>query len=444
MSRATIEKNLFLEGFEPLLKSREGEPAFVTALRHQAFIQFVEVGIPNRRLERWLHTDLTSLARTPFVLASAPHAKTLSTLDPLLLAGTRELVFIDGRFAPEFSHCGMLGAGAHLGSLDRALTDHPDLVEAHLGHCAGFDQAFTALNTAYWQDGAFIYLETGTVVPEPIHLVFLTTGGTGEPTVSYPRTLVVAGANSQATIIETYASLEAGVHFTCPVTEIVCLDNAVIDHYRLERENPASYHLATTHARLERDAQLTSFTFTVGGALVRNDLYAELAAPGSGCTLNGLYLADGTQHIDNHLWVRHIAPRASSRQIYKGILSGQARAVFNGNIHVHPEAQKTDAKQTNRNLLLSNKAIVHTNPQLEIFAGDVKCTHGSTVGQLDEDALFYLRSRGLGTREATSLLTYAFASDLFESVRPDALRQSLEKLLFTWLSSGAETTEANR
>jgi Fe-S cluster assembly protein SufD len=265
-------------------------------------------------------------------------------------------------------------------------------------------------------------------VAEPIQLVFLTTPS-AEPAVAHPRTLILAGINSQAAIIETFAALEDGVYFTNGVTEIVLGEGAVLDHTKVQRESKNAFHIATQQVHQARASNITSHSIALGGGLVRNDVNVVLDAEGCECTLNGLYLANGRQHIDNHTRIDHARPHCASHELYKGILDGKAHGVFNGKIYVHQDAQKTDAKQTNKTLLLSEDAVINSKPQLEIYADDVKCTHGATIGQLDEEAVFYLRSRGVGQEEARSLLTYAFANDIISRIKVEPIRAGLEQAL---------------
>jgi Fe-S cluster assembly protein SufD len=266
------------------------------------------------------------------------------------------------------------------------------------------------------------------VVQEPIHLVFMS-GGAAAPSVSYPRVLVVAGEAAELTVLETYASLDGGVHLCCAATEIEVGQGARIDHYKVQDQSAASYHVACQRARLQRDGLFASHAFTFGGALARNDVAGRLDGEGASLVLNGLYFVSGTQHADTHMVVEHAQPHGESHELYKGILDGSGSAVFDGLIHVHPGAQKTNAKQSNRNLLLSRDAVANSNPQLRIFADDVRCTHGSTVGQLDDDELFYLRSRGIGREDARALLTWAFAGEVLRGVKPVVLRARVESLL---------------
>jgi Fe-S cluster assembly protein SufD len=393
-------------------------------LRRKAIDHFAAVGFPTLRDEEWRFTSVAPLTRIPFRLAeSGPGvgedlAEQINRLGP----GYRA-VFVNGHFAPQLSTGGLAG------SLAEYLHRHPDRVERHLGTLAGFDQsAFTALNTAFFGDGAFVSIPPGKEIAEPIHLVFVSTGR-GEPAVAHPRNLIVAGRHSRATIVETYLGSPEDVYFTNAVTEIVLEEEAGIDHYKVQREGAQAFHVATQQVQQNRGSTLTSHLINLGGSLVRNDVNAVLAGQGCECTLNGLYLASGRQHVDNHTRIDHAKPHCASHELYKGILDGQAHGVFNGKIYVHQDAQKTDAKQTNKTLLLSEQAVINTKPQLEIFADDVKCTHGATVGQLDAEAVFYLRSRGIGQREARDLLTFAFANDILQRVRPEALRAELERAL---------------
>ena len=281
----------------------------------------------------------------------------------------------------------------------------------------------------------------GAVVEDPLHLLFYSTAQE-IPGASFPRTLIHAGEHSQATIVESFAGDADAVYLTCPVTEIVAEPSAIVDHYKFQRDSREAFHLSGLALATARGSNVSTHSFSLGGGIVRHDIQARLAGEGSEATLNGLYLVDGRQVCDTHMRVDHVAAHCDSHELYKGILDGRSRAVFNGRIFVHKGAQKTDAKQTNRNLLLSDDALVNTNPQLEIFADDVKCTHGSTVGQLDDDAIFYLRSRGIGAEAAKSLLTYAFASDLVERAKVPALARELREFLFHWIPQGDVVRDA--
>jgi Fe-S cluster assembly protein SufD len=420
-----------------------GEPAFVRALRRAARERFAALGFPTPSQEEWRLTNVAPIARGAFHRprvddeAAADHA----AVTPFDFDAAARLVFVDGRFSPRLSSADGVPGGVFAGSLAEALEQAPEKLEPWLGQLASFEtHPFVALNTAFLRDGAFLWVPRGAVVERPIHLLFLSAADGAGPTVSFPRNLLVAGEHSQVTVVETYAG--RGAYFACPVTELVAGEASVVDHYKVQRESRDAFHMATFQIAGERASVVSSHSISIGGALVRNDVNAVLDGEGIDCTLNGLYLADGRQFVDNHMRVEHAKPHCASHELYKGILDGKARAVFNGLIHVWPGAQKTDAKQSNRNLLLSREAIANSNPQLEIFADDVKCTHGSTVGQLDADAVFYLRSRGIGEAAARSLLTWAFASDIVARIKVEPVRRDLEEFLFTRLPQGDVVRQA--
>ncbi|HYT89870.1 MAG TPA: Fe-S cluster assembly protein SufD, partial [Gemmataceae bacterium] len=415
--------------------------AWPHALRTAAIERFAEVGFPTSRDEDWKFTSLTPLAEIPFKLASGHelHSFTAegSSDNALDIAATVRLVFVNGRLAPDLSTPGALPGNVVIGSLAAAMEQHRTLVEPHLTRLARHEShAFTALNTAFLSDGAFIHVGRGVVLREPIELVFLSTAPT-EPTVSHPRTLIVAEDNSQLTVVQSYLGTDE-VYFTNAVTEIIAGENAYIDHYKLQRESLKAFHLETLQVRQERGSNFSSHAVTLGAGWARNEIGVTLAGEGCESILNGLYLADGTQHVDNRTTIDHAKPHCASHELYKGILDGKAHGVFNGKIYVREDAQKTDAKQTNQTLLLSEDAVINTKPQLEIFADDVKCTHGATIGQLSTDALFYLRARGIGLEDARSLLTYAFANDVLDRMKLETLRRQLEELLLARQSLSTE------
>jgi Fe-S cluster assembly protein SufD len=307
----------------------------------------------------------------------------------------------------------------------------PEALSGILGTVAGLDAApFTALNTALFDDGAVVRVRKGTVVESPVHLLFYSTVS-GAPSAAHPRVLVHAETNSQLRIIESYAGPEGQVYFTNAVSEFVADEAAVVDHYRVNVESTAAFHVGRQHLRTGRSTTFVSHNLVLGGALVRNDVGAVLGGEGGDTTLNGLYVGSGSQLLDTHTTIDHALPHNGSHEVYKGILGGQARGVFNGKIIVRPDAQKTDAKQTNKALLLSGEAQINTKPQLEIFADDVKCTHGATVGQLDPEMLFYLRARGIDAEAARGILIRAFASDVTARVKFEPLRERLE----AWLTA---------
>jgi Fe-S cluster assembly protein SufD len=407
-----------------LLNERSG--GSIRPLREAAFARFAKLGLPTTQDEEWKYTSLAPLAQVRFESAAETR---LPGLDRWALedSGIR-LVFIDGRHRPELSSRTAGPGGAFIGSLAAALAERPELVERELARHADQRDALTALNTAFIEDGAFIHLPAFAVLQTPIHLLFVSTAP-GKATLSQPRNLIVLGAGSQATVVETYAGLRDEVYLTNAVTEVVLGDGARLDHYKLQEESARAFHLALLQVNHGRDSHFTSHSISLGSALARNEVRALFAREGSECTLNGLYMAAGKQHLDNRTVIDHQSPRCTSRELYKGVLDGHSRGVFSGRVLVREDAQKTDASQANKNLLLSDDALVDTKPQLEIFADDVKCAHGAAVGQLDEEALFYLRSRGIGREAARSLLTYAFASEMVNLIPLAPLRARVRELV---------------
>ena len=441
---AVAERSPFVTADNAFEQGLARQPECVQQLRRRGLEVFDRVGFPSRRQEEWRKTNVAPIQRTTFRRADAGTAGlTPEKINHFLLPDCIDLVFVNGRFSSELSRLGDLPEGVFAGSLAEAMVLHGDLIEQYLGQYADIQHPFVALNSAHVEDGVFIHVPRGTAVETTIHTLFLqTTQGEAEPTVSYPRNLFVAEESSQLTVVESYIGFGEEVYFTCPVTEIVGQANSVIDHYRLGQESLGAYHVATQKIHLDRDTNFFTHSINHGGALVRNDIQAMLDAEGIHCTLNGLYLARGSQHVDHQMRVDHAKPNCHSYELFKGILEDRARAVFNGRIYVHQDAQKTDAKQSNRNLLLSKEALVHSNPRLEIFADDVRCTHGSTTGHLDDEAVFYLRSRGIGEEAARSLLTYSFAGEVLDEIRLEAVRKDLEEFLFTRLPKGEIVRQA--
>jgi len=402
-------------------------------LRRSAFARFAELGLPTTQDEDWKYTSLAPLTQIQFAAPTQGKLPTLEQLDHLAGRSRGDdgirLVFIDGRYCPELSSRGTRTGGAFIGGLGTAHAERPELVEQDLARHADYQRnALTALNTAFIEDGAFIHLPAGTVLQAPIHLLFVSSAS-GNATLSQPRNLIVLGAGSQATVVETWAGLSDEVYFTNAVTEVVLGDNARLDHCKLQEESERAFHIALTQVHHGRDSRFSSHSVALGAALARNDVRALFAGEGSECTLNGLYMATGKQHLDNRTLIDHQSPRCTSRELYKGVLDGHSRGVFSGRVLVRHGAQKTDASQTNKNLLLSDDALVDTKPQLEIFADDVKCAHGAAVGQLDEDALFYLRSRGISQEAAKSLLSYAFASEMVNLIPLAPVRARVRELV---------------
>ncbi len=425
----------------------------VGARRQQAIERFEAAGFPGSRDEEWRQTNLGPILR-PRPLPASGRALGDGVALPFLYPDCDSMVFVNGRYAPAASSP---PEGVTAFSLADQAAAGSELLAEHLG--ASVDgrascsadagvHPFAALNTALFEDGVALGIPAGTALERPIQVLWLSAPSAdaaaaegGAPVsieVSFPRLLVVAGENSQAAVIETFAAADpaAGGYFVCPAAEFVCGAGSVVRHTRLQADAAGAFHLGFQHARLDRAAAFDSSSLAFGGGLVRNDTVALLDGEGADCTLDGLYVLDGSQFTGNHMRVEHRQPHTTSHQLYKGVLDGQARSVFNGRIYVHQAAQKTDAKQTNRNLLLSKAALANSNPQLEIFADDVRCTHGSTIGRLDEEALFYLRARGIGFEEAHGMLVHAFAREVTDKATFEPLRRDLEARLFASLNGG--------
>ncbi len=386
-------KETYLSHFQRVMeRAANGQGAWLPTIRKAAMARFTEIGFPTIRDEEWRYTNVAPIAGTAFEPARAANGQ-VGRLDvrALHFANTLDnlIVFVNGRYTAELSSIALQQNGVQVSSLAAVLDSDAQSVAPHLArHAAYKDNAFTALNTALMEDGAFVHVPKGRVVEEPIHLLFVATTG-GRTHVAHPRNLIVMGANSQATIVESYVGLDGGVYFTNAVTEIVADASAVVDHYKIVREADDAFHVATLQIHQCRGSNVTSHCLSLGGGLVRNDIHAMLMGEGCECTLNGLYLVNGTRHVDNHLVVEHAKPRCNSREFFKGVLDGRGRGIFSGRIIVREGAQKTDAKQTNMSLLLSEDAQVESKPQLEILADDVRCTHGATIGQVGKDAIFY-------------------------------------------------------
>jgi Fe-S cluster assembly protein SufD len=439
---ATQELTTYQQGFGGFEKSAAGNRlAWLRNMRRDSFARFAEVGIPTTRMEDWRFTNLSSLAQTPFRLAHNGRGSIAAkALDQFRIPGAAcQIVFVNGHYAPELSNLGKLPDGVEISNLATEIESQPSALESWLGRYLDTNRdPFSALNTAFLEDGAFIHIEKSVVLEAPIHLLFVAMGQSG-PTMTHPRNLIVAEAESQATFIEDYVSLPAaagteGRLFCNTATELIAGDNAAISHYMIERENTDAFNVSTLRIEQGRNANVASHSVLLGGGIVRNNVHPVLNGEGGDCLINGLFAGTGRQHLDNYMLVEHAKPHCGSRQFYNGILGGHAHGVFHGRIIVHKDAQKTDAKQTNRNLLLSDNAQIDTKPQLEIYADDVKCTHGATIGQIEENALFYLRSRGIQEAEARQMLLLAFASECVDRMADGPARAHVEDLIHDHLT----------
>jgi len=405
-------------------------------LRTTALDEFAQRGFPTKRDEEWKYTRVGAFEQQAFVVMPESHAAADANalvdrvVERLTFgnATAHVLVFHNGRYAPTSSSVGKLPAGVTLMSVAETLNTAPEALEPYL---ASEDRvtAFGLLNAAFMADGAYLHLRRGTALELPVHLLFVSTNGGA----SHARNVIVAEEGSRATVIEHYVGLDDASYFTNTVTRIFAAANADIAHHKLQQEGVGAFHIARIDALQQRDSRLESHAFSFGAALARNDITTAFAAPGCEATLNGLYLVDGQQHVDHHTRIDHRQPNGTSREHYRGVLGGRSHAVFNGKVIVQPGAQKTNAFQANHNLLLSRDAEIDTKPELEIYADDVKCNHGATVGQLDEAQLFYLRSRSIDETVARNLLVHAFAHDIIEGVRVTSLRTRLEQILLTRL-----------
>ena len=441
MIAAMQDKDSYLERFahfEPQVAGRDWAP--FQPVRRAALARFADLGFPTTQDEDWRFTSVAPIAKTAFAFSAEGGVEPVRRdLEPFTFAGPTysQLVFVNGRYSPELSSLHPPASGVMVSSLANALTMYPDLMEAHLARYADYQRdAFTALNTAFMEDGAFVHIRRGTVLEEPIHLLYVSTK-TAVPVITHPRNLIVAGEDSQATIVEDYVSLGDEVCFSNAVTEVVVGQGGVVSHYLIERESQQAFNVSTLRIQQGRSSNVTSHSVLVGGALVRNNVHPVMAGEGGECLINGLFMATGRQHMDNYMRVEHASAHCNSRQFYNGILDGQSRGVFHGRIIVHKDAQKTDAKQTNRNLLLSEDAQIDTKPQLEIYADDVKCTHGATIGQVNEEAIFYLRSRGIAKDMARAILLFAFAGESLQRMKVEPIRKHLEGLVSRWLPQGS-------
>ena len=429
---ATMLDSYVAEAERAASAGRQGDPAWLTETRRHALERFTALGFPTTREEEWRFTSVAPIAERRFVLAkNGASALRPQDLDRLRLPGTTAatLVFANGRYVPSASDIRGLPAGVRIDSLGVAMRQPANAIEEHLTRAASADRhAFTALNTAFLLDGAFLSVPDGIQVETPIQFVFLAIGDEPE-TVAHPRVLVVMGAGSKASIVESYSGAHASPYFTNTVTELFAGEDATLNHYKLQQESAACAHIGAMYVRAARNSTVTCHSISLGGSLVRNEVIVVMDGEGAECTLNGLYFGDGRTLVDNHTTIDHARPHCDSREVYKGILADHARAVFNGKIIVRPDAQKTDAKQTNKALLLSEDAQINTKPELEIFANDVKCTHGAAIGQMDEEAIFYLRARGFGEHEARRMLIQAFAGDVLSRIPIGTLGARLDQEL---------------
>ncbi len=446
MSEMNQHTTWYSAGFEAFEKSLNGESKSpVHQLRRSALLEFSRLGFPTTKNEEWRYTNIATIAITNFTTISKNALPALNSKDiqPFLDGNTSEhlLVFVNGYFNTELSNINKLPKGVTVENLASALKNNSAEVHANLGSIAGYaNNEFNALNTAFLHDGLYIRLEEGAMLEEPVTCLYLSTGD-ATPFAVHPRNLIVAGKHSKVTFIERYAGLAKNVYLTNSLTEVFLAEQARVEHTKLQMESEAAYHISSIHVHQKKESNYTSNSVALGGSITRNNIISKLDGEYIECTLNGLSLGTRSQLIDNHTTIDHAMPNCVSHELYKAILDGQSKGVFNGKIFVRKDAQKTDAKQTNKALLLSDEATIDTKPQLEIFADDVKCTHGATVGQLDENQIFYLRTRGFGKELARDILTTAFANSVVDKITIQPLREHLYELIFQKLHEGRTLAE---
>jgi Fe-S cluster assembly protein SufD len=432
MENKTDINQYFINQFDEFEKSLNGEKSSdFHKVRKDAIGKFAELTFPTQKDEEWKYTNISSLQKHNFSPAAVQENVSSETINKFLFDKMEHslLVFVNGNFSPELSKLIDIPKGVIIGSLAEALKNNNPIVKKHLGKYAENENYFfTTLSSAFTKDGAFIYVPDGKVVEDPIHIIFITKSGS-EKILTQPRNLFVAGKNSQVTIIEHYVSDEDSIYFTNSVTEIIADENAIVDHIKLQEESNKAFHIARMEVDQERSSNFSSHLISHGTEISRNDFNAVFNDEGSECMLNGLFMIGDEQLFDAHTMIDHAKPHCNSHEHYKGILQDKSKGVFNGKVMVRQDAQKTNAFQQNNTILLSDDAVMNTKPQLEIFADDVKCSHGATIGKLNDEAKFYLKSRGIGEDAATAILIHAFASDVITSIKIPALRDYLEEII---------------
>ncbi len=432
MSQENMNSNIqnYLNDFEKLGDDVKSD--WFSEQRQSALSLFKETGFPGTRQENWKYTDTRPIAKNSFSNTSDQSISiTTDEIDSIRFQGLDcyELVFVNGIFSKEHSRIDGLPENIVIENMAAALEKDSDLLKKHLAHYADSKVSpFTALNTAFIQHGTYINVPKNTVIEKPINILYLSKES-AQPFASHPRNLIVMGEQSEATLIESYIGLDDANYFTNAVTEVSLSSSAILKHYKIQQESLNAYHIGNLNVMQGKDSRFESNSISLGGSLVRNDIHGQLAAEGASIVMNGLYMTNNNQHVDNHTRVDHLKPNTHSSENYRGVMNGKSRAVFNGKVVVHPQAQKIEAHQNNANLLLSDDAEIDTKPELEIYADDVKCSHGATVGQLDQDMLFYLRSRAIDEETAKSLLTYAFADEVIRDIGFAPVRNRLEYLI---------------
>jgi Fe-S cluster assembly protein SufD len=414
-----------------------GAHPWLATLRREALERFAETGLPSTRVEAWKYTNLKTLADIDLRTATGDDAKAEIAAEALpAIDGAYRVVFVNGRHRPDLSAAGPAPAGISLSTVGQAAATDDVALKAALGAAARPDgHVLVNLNTAFLADGCVLRVAPGATVEPAIHLVFVAADGAGHALAHHPRNVIVVGEGSRATVVESHVAMADGtVYWSNPVAEVVVEKDARLEHVKVQADSRAATHLAFSRARVAAGGHYESFVMTLGALLSRNEIEVVLDGEEAQCHLNGAYLINGRQHADTTTFIEHAKPNCESREVYKGVLDGKARGVFQGKIRVAPDAQKTNGHQLNRVILLSDEAEASAKPELEIYADDVKCSHGATVGELDDESMFYLRSRGIPEAEARRLLIRAFIGELVDGIAVDAVRTYLEGLLDAWLN----------
>ncbi len=426
-------KNQYIAEFQTFEKNGASKaPPWIHGVRKNALTVFNELGFPTTRQEDWKYTNISPIAKGLFKYSSKPATIESEAIRNFLIDGVDQFVmtFVNGHFVAGHSQTDGISTGVVMKNLVGAYTEHGDVIKQHLSKYVNHRKnPFTAWNTAFINDGAFVHVPANVVIDKPIHLLFVSTKGSSDRIASHIRNLIVVEEGAKVNLVVSYGSIGQHTDLTNAVTEIVAMKHSVVEVVKVQTESESGYHVENLHALQHEISDVRLFSLAIGGAIVRNDMSVIIDGEAAECNLNGLYIATGEQLIDHHTFMHHIHPNCPSHELFKGILTDNARAVFNGKVYVEPEAQKTDSKQTNRNLLLSDTAIVDTKPELEIFADDVKCTHGAAVGGMNESHSLYLKTRGITTESAKGILTVGFAAEATAKIVHPALRRHVDLLV---------------
>jgi len=427
------EMNHYISEFKAFQQNGASKsPLWVNDVRQSALSVFTERGFPTTKEEDWKYTNISPIAKSQFKYSSGAANVSAELVQSLLVEGMEQhvIVFVNGHFSKTHSQLNGLQSNVVVKNLIDAYSTHNDIVKEHLSQYVKLQKnPFTALNTTFINDGAFIHVPANVHIVKPIHLIFVSTKNDNDQLVSHIRNLIVVEAGSTVNFVHSFASAQSNNNLTNVVTEVVAKKGSVVELVKVQCESELSYHIENLHVHQYQESRVHIFSLAVGAAIARNDMSVIIDGESTECNLNGLYITSGTQLIDHHTFMHHIHPNCPSHELFKGILMDKSRAVFNGKVYVEPEAQKTDSKQTNRNLLLSDEAIVDTKPELEIFADDVKCTHGAAVGGMNETHSFYLKTRGISEESANGILTVGFAAEATQKIMHPDLRQHVDLIV---------------